>query len=349
MTIAGIMSGSSLDGLDIAVVHFYNDQEWKLIWSHDVPYTDVWVQRLKNYHRLSASEYVELKSDYSNYIAGCLIEVFGKYDGDIDYISFHGHTLIHLPEKGITEQIGNGGTLAALLEIPTITDFRIQDVAKGGVGTPLAPIVEINLFQGHNYYLNLGGIANITSVNDQASISAYDVCPCNQVLNYFSNQAGKDFDEDGQMAKLGSEIKEMINYLDAIPYFSQSAPKSLDNNWIMKEFISGFPAGSIEDILHTYTTWMAKRIATEIAAVEGGTSLMVSGGGAHNTYFMDCLKKELAKKGCELHIPSKVIIDYKEAILMSLMARKYLLSEVNVLSSVTGAHSDSVGGAMYKV
>jgi anhydro-N-acetylmuramic acid kinase len=349
MVIAGVMSGSSLDGLDIAIVEYNSDTSWDILWTYDRAYSEKWVERLKNYPELSAAKYIALKSDYSKYIGNLLVEAFALYDGEIDFVSFHGHTLMHAPENGITEQIGNGGILAALLGIPSITDFRIQDVTKGGVGTPLAPIVELSLFEGHDYYLNLGGIANITSIGLDGDTQAYDVCPCNQVLNHFSNKVGKVYDEGGSLAREGATNTSLIKYLDTVDYFQLAAPKSLDNNWIVEEFIPNIPSGKVEDILHTYCNWMATCIATEVEEREIPASLMVSGGGAHSIYFMECLKTSLAGKNCNLFIPSKKIIDFKEAILMSLMAYKYLQGEKNVLSSVTGASSDSIGGALYKV
>ena len=349
MVIAGVMSGSSLDGLDIAVVEYSSNNSWNLLWTHDRAYSHEWVKKLKNYQHLSAVEYIALKCDYSKYIGTLLLEAFSAYGRNVNYISFHGHTLMHLPEKGITEQIGNGGILAALLGIPTITDFRIQDVTKGGVGTPLAPLVELSLFKGHDYYLNLGGIANITLIESDVVTHAYDVCPCNQVLNHYSNKLGKAYDEGGSMARRGTKNTDLIDYLSTVSYFRLDTPKSLDNNWIVKEFIPNIPTGKIEDILHTYCNWMAKCIADQMVEKGNTTSLMVTGGGAHNTYFMECLQASLASKNCNLFIPSKEIIDFKEAILMTLMANKYLLGEINVLSNVTGASSDSIGGAMYKV
>jgi anhydro-N-acetylmuramic acid kinase len=349
MIIAGVMSGSSLDGLDIAIVEFSSSNAWDLLWTFDRPYTTDWIERLKHYHQLSAIEYITFKSDYSHYIGQLLKEALSIYKGNIDYISFHGHTLMHLPEKGVTEQIGNGGVLAAILDIPTITDFRIQDVAKGGVGTPLAPVVEINLFDGHDYYLNLGGIANITLLGFKDDLIAYDVSPCNQVLNYFSNKRGLAYDEGGAMARKGQLDSDLIEYIDSIPYFQVAPPKSLDNNWIMDEFIPNMPQGKVEDILHTYCNWMARCIANELKPSKVSTSLMVSGGGAHNTYFMECLKSALSDKNCKLFIPTNKIINFKEAILMSLMGFKYLKGEYNIMSSVTGASSDSIGGALYKV
>ncbi|MEM9549137.1 MAG: anhydro-N-acetylmuramic acid kinase [Bacteroidota bacterium] len=349
MIIAGVMSGSSLDGLDIAIVQFGDGYEWQMLWCKDYAYSEVWVERLKDYSKLSASDYIKLKFEYSKYIGNCLQDVLEEYGKPLDYVSFHGHTLMHLPEDEITEQIGNGGVIAALLDIPTLTDFRIQDVIKGGVGTPLAPLVESKLFPNYDYYVNLGGIANITHVEDAKVRSAYDICPCNQVLNHFANQLGQPYDKDGVIARSGQRVLELESVLNAMPYFAQAAPKSLDNNWIQNEFLPEFPAGTPEDLLFTYTNWMASCIANEIPKSDKETSLLVSGGGAHNTYFMDCLKGQLDQNNCTLVIPAKEIIDYKEAILMALMAKEYLQSKPNVFSAVTGASSNSVGGALHKV
>lgn len=348
MVVAGVMSGSSLDGLDIAVVEFGDSGEWQILWTTERSYSSWWVERLKEYRTLTAQEYIVLKADYGKYIGNMLVDVFKEYGRAIDYVSFHGHTLMHLPSQGITEQIGNGGIIAAITGVPTITDFRIQDVTKGGVGTPLAPIVELNMFEGYDYYLNLGGIANLSKVYENRDVIAYDVCPCNQVLNHYSNLLGKEYDKGGEIARTGKYNSDLETYLNSIDYFRFSAPKSIDNNWIIHNVIPGFPEADPKDILHSYCHWMAQCIGNEI---EGGkdTQLMVSGGGAHNTFFMECLREALSDKNCTLTIPSDQIINYKEAILMSLLAWKYMRHEVNVLAQVTGATSDSIGGALYKV
>ncbi|MDF1694529.1 MAG: anhydro-N-acetylmuramic acid kinase [Saprospiraceae bacterium] len=349
MIVAGVMSGSSLDGLDVAIVRLDGEGDWSLCATYACPYNDTWVRNLKEYEKLSAVEYIAFKVDYSKYVSELLKDMLSEFNGSIDYISFHGHTLMHLPHDHITEQIGNGGILAAILGIPTITDFRIQDVQKGGVGTPLAPLVERDLFSGYDYYLNLGGIANITYVEEKVIQLAYDVCPCNQVLNHFSNTLGREYDEGGLLARSGSFLSSVIDFLQTFPFFKTPPPKALDNNWIKKDFIPGFPSGKAEDLLHTYTKWMADCIANEIHEDGNPKTLFVSGGGAHNSYFMECLQIALKDRNCDLKIPSKEIIDFKEAILMSLLAYKYVTDQVNVLCSVTGAHSDSIGGALYKV
>ena len=350
MVIAGVMSGSSLDGLDIAIVQFEEDMDWTLLWVDQMEYSNDWVERLRNYDGLSATEYIKFKSDYSYYVGACLKSSLDKFDGEVDYVSFHGHTLLHLPEDGVTEQIGNGGIIAGLLDVPTLTDFRVQDVARGGVGAPIAPIAEINLYSGHDYYLNLGGIANLTRNLPGEPIAAFDVCPCNQVLNYFSNTLGLAYDDEGRLAKSGSLLPDLEKWLDTVSYFTEPPPKTLDNNWIVHQFIPQFPKDqSAEDVLHTYTHWMSQCITREVNATDRPSSLIVTGGGAHNTYFMECLRRDLASKNCNLVIPSKETIDNKEAILMALMAHLYLKDEVNILKDVTGANRDSIGGGLFKV
>jgi len=345
MTIAGVMSGSSLDGLDIAIVDLKRNGSWELKDTFAMAYDNEWIERLQQFHTLSASEYVKLKYDYSYLIGGMLKDIFSDQNTP-EYISFHGHTLMHSPENGFTEQIGNGAILANITGVPTITEFRNGDIARGGQGTPLAPIVEVSLFKGYDYYLNLGGIANITKVTSK-KVVAYDICPCNQVMNHFSQILNQEYDKGGELAKNGTYRLSISKYLDTISYFSQAPPKSLDNNWIRKEFIPHLPNENPQDVMHTYARWMANHISKQVESND--SKMLVSGGGTHNTFFIQLLKEALNKKNCILEIPSKEIIDFKEAILMTVLAQKYLTNESNVLSSVTGSKKDTIGGALHKV
>ena len=349
MVIAGVMSGSSLDGLDIAVVRFSEENEWQCLWSYEMSYTEEWVENLRQYYKLSASEYILFKADYSRYIGQLLKKALAKCNVGIDYLSFHGHTLVHRPELRTTEQIGNGGIIASITGIPAITDYRVQDLEFGGVGTPLAPLADIHLFPGHDYYLNLGGIANITKVRSHNQFVAYDICPCNQVLNHYSQLLGHEYDEGGEMARKGTKLREMEAILDSFPFFSLTPPKSLDNNWIVNDLIPRLPNSNPIDALHTYTHWMADCIAKEVDSPGSPTSLLVSGGGGHNKFFIESLSKKLAEKDCTLTLPTREIINFKEAMLMALMGYNYIIGKANVLSAATGASRDSIGGAMYKV
>lgn len=346
MVIAGVMSGSSLDGLDIAVVKF-NDTEWAIIDTIALPYSQIWEDRLRNYYTLSALEYITLKYEYAHYIGKELKSALFKSQNKVDYISFHGHTLVHNPSAGFTEQIGNGGIIAGITGVSTLTDFRSQDVALGGVGTPLAPFFDVNYVKGYDYYLNLGGIANITSLTG-GSISAYDICPCNQVLNYYSNILGFPYDDGGVFASKGEYCHTLSTYFSNFAYFQESPPKSLDNNWIREVFIEGMPVARPEDTLHTYCVWMADCIGGQINS-DSKSKLYSTGGGSLNTFFMSQLRKSLNKENCELVVPNREMINYKEALLMATLAKNYLEGKTNVLAEVTGASRNSIGGSLYRV
>lgn len=346
MRIAGVMSGSSLDGVDVAIVDFVSLSEWEVFSCHLIPYSPEWVDRLRRYYELSARDYIAFQYAYSYYLADLLNPVIrGK---SINLLSVHGHTLLHDPKRGFSEQIGNGAIISAKTGVPCVTDFRNGDMALGGQGTPLAPIVDQILYSGHDYYLNLGGIANITIIKEK-NISAYDICPCNQVLNHFSQKLGHEYDKDGNLSRSGQRVDALITYFDSWTYFSSPPPKSLDNNWIREQFIAGIPGAAEIDVLHSLTIWMADAIAGQINHMHRmAQSLLPTGGGTHNHFLMELLFERLAARGCEMVVPDAEVIDFKEAVLMALLGHLYIIDQRNVLASVTGAMRNSIGGALYK-
>lgn len=340
------MSGSSLDGLDVAIVYFEEGNEkWHIKSTHLIPYSEKWEQKLRNYHLLDAGSYIKLKYDYSHYIGELLFGLLDSSSTQVDCISFHGHTLIHRPENGYTEQIGNGAIVAAKTGVPTMTEFRNYDIALGGQGTPLAPLVDLHLFEGHDYYLNLGGIANITSVTKN-SVVAYDICPCNQIFNHYAQLLGHKYDKDGELAKKGNLDKELHITIGKYQYFKDLPPKSLDNNWIRSEFIPSLGRHEHTTILHTYAQWMTSHIVDQVKTKDS-SKMMVSGGGAHNTFLIELLKEKLVTVNCELILPSSEIIDFKEAILMAYLAKRYLNKKENILHSVTGAKRSAIVGSLH--
>lgn len=346
MRIAGVMSGSSLDGVDVAIVDFLSISEWEIVSCHLIPYTHEWVDRLRGYYELSARDYIAFQYAYSYYLANLLKPVIKEKS--VELVSVHGHTLLHDPKRGFSEQIGNGAIISAKTGVPCVTDFRNGDMALGGQGTPLAPIVDQILYSGHDYYLNLGGIANITIIRDN-NISAYDICPCNQVLNHFSQKLGHEYDKGGQLARSGQKRDDLISYFDSWSYFSAPPPKSLDNNWIREQFIAGIPNVRIVDIVHSLSFWMTDAIANQIITIHGvAQSMLCTGGGTHNHFLVELLSERLAARGCQLVVPDAEVIDYKEAVLMALLGHLYITDQRNVLGSVTGALRNSIGGALYK-
>jgi len=340
------MSGSSLDGLDMAVIDI-KESGYQLLHTATTPLSTDITERLKAYNSLSPLEYIKLEKDFSKSLAQSIITFLAPLDYHVSLIGVHGHTIVHIPNEGLTIQLGNGGIISAMTGIDTITDFRIQDITKGGEGTPLVSIADINLFSGYDYYLNLGGIANITCTTN-GNLIAYDICPCNQVLNHLSKKYyDLPYDDKGKIARSGKLIKDYIKEIDSFDYWNKKAPKSLDNNWIKQEFIANVDnSPSAENQLNTMTRWIAEKIAAAIT--ENDTSVYITGGGAYNTFLIECLETLTSEQNIDLIIDDQKIVDYKEAILMAYLAYLRITTQHNVLSQVTKAESNSIAGAYYK-
>lgn len=344
MTILGVMSGSSLDGIDVAVVQVSNNK-FDILKAVTLDIDPDLKNRLKNYSEMDSFSYLKLERDWSSYLGHQLKTFISSVDYEIHAIGLHGHTLVHIPDQKLTIQMGNGGVVAAITRIDTVTDFRIQDVLKNGVGTPLVSIIDRNLFTGYDYYLNLGGIVNITHIEDE-NIIAYDICPGNQVLNHISEQKlGVPYDDGGKVARTGSIVRDLMSKVDLYDYWTETPPKSLDNNWIQNEFISKIDLDNkASDLLHTVTHWIVNNIADQIAT--DCQKILVTGGGAFNLFLIEKLKSRLPK--ADIVVPRRDIIEYKESVLMAYLAYKRIKEEPNVLKMVTQADSDTIAGAYYK-
>lgn len=348
MNVAGVMSGSSLDGLDIAVVRFLN-QGYELLECTTIPLSQSWKSRLEGFDGLSTLEFLKLEKDFSSYLGETILTYLQTISTKVDLLGVHGHTIVHTPEDGLTHQLGHGGIISAITKVDTVTDFRMQDVSKNGVGTPLVSILEHTLLSGYDYYLNLGGIANITKTIDN-SILAYDICPCNQVLNFIAkNYAGVPYDNNGEMARNGSVVHGVLEDIDFEDYQNATAPKSLDNGWIKDHFINRMKeVKSPEDYLSTITHWIAEQISNQIESTDQEREILITGGGAYNSYLIELISDNIKQKNCKVIIPEPALIDFKEAILMAYMAILRVQGKHNVLSTVTHADSDTIAGAYYK-
>jgi anhydro-N-acetylmuramic acid kinase len=352
----GLMSGSSLDGLDIAFVEFH-EQAGK--WSYEIAaadcyaYSKDWADRLKNAIHLPAKEYQLLHTDYGHYIGQQVNQFIEKnalhYKAAL--ISSHGHTTFHIPGNKMTAQLGDGAAIAAETGLPVVTDLRAMDVALGGQGAPIVPIGEKLLLGEYDYFLNLGGIANISYNTDR--YVAFDICPANRVLNMLANEAGKEFDEGGQMAAAGSVNGSLLQKLNELDYYKQPYPKSLANDFgtdivfpIIKN--SGL---SIPDSLRTYCEHIALQISNAISDLNNikprtsNRKLLATGGGAFNQFLVQCLAEKI--KDIEVIIPDSKLVSYKEALVMAFIGVLRWRQENNVMSSVTGASRDSIGGALW--
>lgn len=348
MIVAGLMAGSSMDGLDIAVVSFDAEGKFRWIAGSTAALPTAIASRLRQYEGLSTVAYLELERDLSHYMGTALTDYCTTLSTPPTLVGVHGHTLIHTPSEGLTKQVSDGGIIAAVTGMDVVTDFRIQDIVRGGVGTPLVSILERQQLQGYDYYLNLGGIANITHV-DTDSIAAYDICPCNQLLNHFAlQQAGIPYDGGGNIARKGTYNPRIIAALEALPYWDQIPPKAIDNSWIRDVCMPLIrDEESLEDILHTVCCWIAEKIAKEMTRKER-TKMLVTGGGVHNSFLLEKISIAAKAQNCTVHHGQAYLTDYKEAILMAYMAYLRVTNKPNVLAAVTGAHVDSCAGAHYK-
>ena len=354
--VIGIMSGSSLDGLDIAFVEL---EENGGKWSYEIreaecqPYPEDWIKRLKQAIHLNARDYQLLHCDYGHYIGKEVMRFIDTHQlhYKVSLIASHGHTTFHMPERKMTAQIGDGAAIASETQLPVVTDLRAIDVAFGGQGAPIVPVGEKLLLGDYRYFLNLGGIANI-SMNAEKYI-AFDICPANRVLNMLVAEKRLDFDDGGKLARTGSVDPVMLDKLNDLDYYKQSHPKSLANDFgtdvifpLLKN--SGL---STEDLLRTYVEHIAFQIKSSIknisASVQGPTKLLATGGGAMNTFLVERLKEQLQSLEISIEIPDEKLIQYKEAMVMALMGVLRWRQENNVMSSVTGANRDSVGGALW--
>ena len=354
----GLMSGSSLDGLDIAFVEF---QEQGGKWSYGIKqtacyiYDDEWRQKLKNAISLTALDYQLLHTAYGHYI-GQRVNGFIE-DNQLQYqvalIASHGHTTFHVPGKKMTAQLGDGAAIAAQTKLPVVTDLRAMDIAFGGQGAPIVPVGEKLLMNGYDYFLNLGGIANISFHAEP--YTAFDICPANRVLNMLANEAGKEFDEGGQIAAAGIVNPALLEKLNALEFYRQPAPKSLANDFGTDTVYPLIKTAGIEikDALRTYIAHITLQISNAIRTVRNhkpqttNQKLLATGGGAMNKLLVEELRQQLAVLNIELVIPDANLVGYKEALIMAFIGVLRWRQEYNVLSSVTGATRDSIGGALW--
>jgi len=344
--VIGVMSGTSLDGLDLAQVDFnLHESKWAFtLGKHmTIAYDQALLDLLQSGHKLSAAEIHEADRTFGEFIG---TQVFDHFElTGVDLIASHGHTIFHQPQKGITLQIGDGRTIYEKTGIPTIYDFRSEDVSLGGQGAPLVPIGDQLLFDQYAACLNLGGIANC-SFRKGDEIYAYDIAPFNMALNWLSNQLGKDFDDAGQLARAGQCEEALLNKLDALAYYRQNIPKSLgyeDFESIWRPIISNQNA-FLKNRLHTYVLHVARLIANELnVRTRPKDQLLVTGGGAYHQFFLEKLAEHYHGN---IVVPEPGIIDYKEAIIFGFMGVLKLLDRTNCLASVTGAKRDSSSGQM---
>jgi anhydro-N-acetylmuramic acid kinase len=350
----GLMSGSSLDGLDLAFAEF-TEQAGK--WTYELKetacyvYTPEWTERLSNATRLSALDYQLLHTDYGHYLGEQVNRFIEEKSLHFQaaLIASHGHTSFHIPARKMTAQLGDGAAIAAETGLPVVSDLRAMDIALGGQGAPIVPVGEKLLFSGYEFFLNIGGIANI-SVN-AANYLAFDICPANRVLNLLANQAGQAFDRDGALAAAGNINPVLLDTLNALPYYLQAAPKSLANDFgtdIVYPIIQQSGCDTA-DALRTYTEHIAVQVQQSLQhlSLQQPQRLLVTGGGALNQFLVDLLRAKLEPLSIQVVVPDEKLVNYKEALVMAFIGVLRWRQENNVFASVTGASRNSIGGALW--
>ncbi len=342
MRIIGLMSGTSLDGLDVAYCEI-DDRRFRLLAAETYAYSKDWIRVLSTLEHATAYEYALMNVKLGHYLGQMVNRFRQEHPGPCDAVASHGHTIFHQPQLMLTTQIGDGDAIAAETGLPVVFNFRNLDVAMGGQGAPLVPIGDRLLFGQYDACLNLGGFSNISYEEPSGSRVAFDVCPCNMALNHLSRMEGLAFDKNGQLARSGTVDKALLAKMNALDYYRRPMPKSLGKEWFVSNFLPLFSSGTYDarTLLRTTVEHIAEQITWAIKGHSIST-MLVTGGGAKNKFLLARLQAMIP--GCRITVPADDIIDYKEAIIFALLGYLRLQKQNNCLGSVTGARHDNCGG-----
>ncbi len=344
MNVLGIMSGTSLDGLDLAVCSFDRKAgkwTWKILAAETIPYTDQWSGKLRAAPDLSGMDLQFLHHEYGQFIAEKAGDFLASYGLVADLIASHGHTVFHQPESSFTLQIGDPQVIAALTGTRTIGDFRKLDVLLGGQGAPLVPVGDEYLFWKYDYCLNLGGIANV-SYNREGLRMARDICPANLILNHLSRELELPYDKNGEAGKSGYICDELLEMLNELPYYHKTGPASLGREWLESNFlpcIHGFRI-PVTDTMRTVYEHIALQVSRSL---EKDASVLVTGGGTHNKFLIGLIRDYSKSR---IVIPEDLLVDFKEALVFAFLGLLREKNKINCFASVTGAARDSCCGVI---
>lgn len=339
-SVIGVMSGTSIDGLDIVKCDFIKNDKWKYTIEKGITikYSKKWKETLNNIHQKPLKEIHEISIEYGKLIGQEINKFIKKNKFNIDLISSHGHTVFHQPEKKITLQIGDGQTISNTTNKLTISNFRKLDVKLNGQGAPLVPVGDFHLFSKYKYCLNLGGFANI-SIKNKSNITAFDICPVNIILNHLSNQLNMEFDRNGDLGREGTCNINLLHKLNKLSYYNLKGPKSLAREWLEKNIlgIKDIKEIKTKDLLATFY----EHIGFQIGKLLEDRNTLVSGGGAYNKYLCSKIRENSKSK---IIIAEDKIINFKEALIFGFLGVLRIRNEVNCLKDVTGALRDNCGG-----
>jgi len=347
--VTGLMSGSSMDGVDLACCELtWNDPVWKykIIAAVTLPYPAALKDKLERACKWSREEISNLDQELGLFYAGLLNEFHRNHGLNPHLISSHGHTVLHEPKRGITLQAGHGGVISEGTGITVVNDFRSADVAQGGQGAPLVPVGDSLLFGKYDACLNLGGFANISYADFSGRRMAYDLCPANMPLNWIAGLEGLTFDEGGSIAKQGRIDKELLRILNNLDYYHIDPPKSLGREWFLEQLLPEMKLTRVAtgDLMATMVEHIAFQVASGINSV-GAKSVLSTGGGVLNQTLMDRIRYYTS---VQIEIPDMLLVKYKEALIFALLGLLRIRGEINCLASATGGKQDLSTGAIYR-
>ena len=344
----GLMSGTSVDGLDVCCATFtLEEQGWsyRTDCAKGYPYPPELKETLLNgVQNMQAREFVQFHSAYGAFLGERVKEFMAEFGVRPDIIASHGSTVFHEPGKKLMFQIGDGAAIAAVTGVPTVSDFRRLDIMLGGQGAPLVPVGDDLLFGQYDYCLNIGGFSNI-SFREGGRRTAYDISPVNYVINRLCRPLGLEMDRDGEIARRGKADPALLERLNALDYYSRPAPKSLGREWVEAQVFPLLRSSAlpVEDVLRTWYEHCAFQLSR--AAVPG-KRILVTGGGAWNVFLLECMEKA---SGCKLVVPDAVTVEFKEALIFAFLGVLYMMDIPSCLRSVTGASRSNIGGMLFKV
>lgn len=378
--VCGIMSGTSVDGIDVAVLRITGHgaaTQAELLHYYETPFPEDVQQLILNNTEVSTSTISDicvlrtlLAQLYAQAVQECCAEA-GMESGEIDIVGVHGQTLFHLPEPlevagyniRSTLQSVNGPALAAELGVPVVSDFRSADMAVGGQGAPLVPYVDYMLFHSDDMnraMVNIGGISNITWLPQHGSeddVLAYDAGPGNMVVNALTRHFyGMEYDEDGKLARRGRLNQDLYTWMMAHPYFRREPPKTTGREMFgvayieqLLEMAGDFDITEPDDVIATASQMTVSCIASEIQSVAeriDSYAVYLCGGGSKNLFFLEGLKHALGPGIVHTSDEIGIHSDAKEAHCFAILANEWLHGNRANVPSVTGAAEKALLGSI---
>jgi anhydro-N-acetylmuramic acid kinase len=354
--VIGLMSGTSLDGLDITYNRFAESAHWsfEILKAEMIEFPTEILDRLCNAYNASAMDLVKTDHAYGAWMGEQINHFLTKHAlAKPDLIVSHGQTVFHQPQQGFTCQIGNGWMIAQRTGCRVVNDLRSADVALGGQGAPLVPIGDQLLFPQYHFCLNIGGFSNVSYQNNHHRL-AYDICPVNILLNAYAAELGLQYDDRGMLAKQGQMDAQVLEALNSLPYYHQAPPKSLGFEWVEQHVLPVLQEiQSPHDRLATATHHAAWQVAHNLKATSQhlgieNPSVLITGGGAFNSHLLDLIN-HYSEGHLSLTVPEQQLVKFKESLVFALLGLLRWLGRNNALSSVTGASRDSSGGTLYSL